>query len=60
MIDASIILQGKQFKLFSVLLTHDAYVRKTNQHDSAKLWHAQLAHVGHDKLKEVFQTRKLP
>lgn len=60
MINASIILQGKQVKLLHVLLTHDAYVGKTSQHDSAKLWHAQLAHVGYDKLKEFFQTRKLP
>ncbi|KAH7843402.1 hypothetical protein Vadar_016136 [Vaccinium darrowii] len=51
--EADILLEGKRVKSLYVLSASDAYIEKTSKQDNASLWHARLAHVGYEKLKEI-------
>lgn len=34
-------------------MTNEAFVKKTSQEDNVSLWHAHLAHLSYEKLKNI-------
>lgn len=56
-LDADVVHQGKRVKSLYVLSAGDSYVEKTSKNDNASLWHARLAHVGLDKMKQIFSKK---
>ncbi|KAM3338762.1 hypothetical protein P3S68_030848 [Capsicum galapagoense] len=55
---ADIIFTDERKGSLFVMSTGEAYVKKTSQTDSAKIWHARLGHVGYQMLQQI-SSRKL-
>ncbi|KAL8143673.1 hypothetical protein V2J09_016705 [Rumex salicifolius] len=52
-IHGEVLMEGKKVRKLYVLSAGDAYVDKARQHETADLWHAQLAHVHYNRLKAM-------
>lgn len=52
-IDANTVLEGKIVNSLYILTSNEAFMEKTSRQDNAFLWHARLAHMSYDKLKNI-------
>lgn len=55
-IQADTVLKGKRVNSLYVLSASEAFVEKTSRQDKASLWHARLAHVSYEKLKNISEN----
>ena len=53
------LMERRQLKSVYVMLTQEAYVRKTKKNEIVNLWHARVGHVSYNRIKVMMKKSML-